>query len=158
MKEFKLDGYVKFLAMMFIAIVLFGSVAAFLAGAFSDIAVLCIWGLLVVFLIYLVKVLLALKKDIFQKVAIDEINGTYLLTTKNKEVLALSFDSIESINMAKGEVLRGILAAHVTFVTKDKKAYGLTISKIDEFYVKIPDGIQKNLEEATFYQPRWNVL
>lgn len=157
MKEFKLAGYVKFFILVFLIIMPVAVIGVLLTNQLK-VEILVLIAILSVFAIYLLKVFIAINKDTFKKIVIDKTTGKILLITAKQEVLALPFDNIAVINMAKGEVLRGIPVGHITIITRDEKAYGITISNIDEFYVAAPKEVEQTLEDAMFYQPKWNNL
>lgn len=112
--------------------------------------------LLSIFGVYIFRVFIAINKDIFKKIVIDKTAGKFILTTANKEVLVVPFDNVAVINMAQGDILKGVSMGHVTIVTREPKTYGVTISNIEKFFTECPNEIDKTFEDAIFYQPRWN--
>lgn len=157
MKEFKLAGYVKFFILAFLVIIPI-VLAGLVITSQLQMEMLLLIVILFVFAVYLFKVFVAINKDIFKKIVIDKSTGKFLLITAKKEVLSLPFENVVAVNMAKGSVLRGIDIGHVTIITKEQKAYGVTISNIDKFYVESPKEIEQTLDDAIFYHPKWNNL
>ncbi len=154
-KEFKLAMYVKPIMLLFIVVASIITVGVIFNSA-HDVFVLAIFAVILAFIIYLVRVFLAINGDTFRKIAIDNVGGRFLLITKKGETLALPFDSVSGVYMTQGEVMRGIRCGHVTLQTKDNKVYGVTISRMDSFYLALPVNVEKQMEEGLFYLPRWN--
>ncbi len=155
MKEFKVAGYAKSLICLYMIILLCFLVGALLTAPF-ELKMIVIEVILTIFAVYLFRVFIAINKDTFKKIVIDKAAGKYLLITAKKEVLVVPFDNVAVINMAQGKVLKGISLGHVTIVTREPKTYGVTISNIDKFCIESPNEIEKTIEDALFYQPRWN--
>lgn len=154
MLEFKLAGYAKFLILLF-GILWTLSYACFYI-IFSDVTILVPGIIIFIWGIYLLKVFIAFSKDTFKKIVIDNSSGKILLITAKKEVLAVPFEDIVAIQMAKGAVLKGIELGHVKIITREPKIYGITISKLDKFYVNLPKEIPLTLDDAILYHPKWN--
>lgn len=155
MEKFELYFFIKPLIIIFIVAITLIVIQMFLKNLYN-IEVLCIGGLLIVFGFYLLCTFLAISKDKFKNVSIDNENERFILTAKNGQIMAIPFNNLEGIYIQQGEILRGIQCAHVTFVTQDNKAFGLTVSQSNAFYVSLPKHIKQSMEEKLFYLPKWN--
>lgn len=103
-------------------------------------------------LIYLLKVKIAISKDYFKSVTVDKESRTFTFTTKKSENYTIGFDEVEGVYMISGEVLRGLPLGYVNVKTKDERSFSLAITKINDFYVFLPEGLNKNLEEYIFFR------
>lgn len=156
MRKFTLDFYVKPLLVLYIVICIVASIMVLGVEQIFSTEMLCIYGLLMLFGFYVLCTFIAITRDKFKEVSIDAENERFILTAKNGQIMAIPFNNLESVLIQQGEILRGIRCAHIAFVTQDKKAFGLTISHSNTFYVSLPKYVKQSMEEKIFYSPKWN--
>ena len=153
MKKYAISGLSKFiiffvlLAMIAIVVITFVQHYPFKDNGAYFVLVICF-----VFGGYITKTLFDISKEKFKALIADYPNRKYYFETKKNEVYELSFDDIKGIYMIKGQIIRSVPLGHVNIITKRGHSLSLTISNIDDFFVGLPDGIEKNLEEVLFYR------
>lgn len=103
-------------------------------------------------LTYLLKIKFAIAKDCFKEIIVDKTNRTFTFITKKSESCTVNFDDVEGVYMIQGEILRGLPMGYVDVRTKDNRSLSLAVTKINDFYVNLPNNLNKNLEEYIFFR------
>lgn len=99
MEKFELYFFIKPLIIIFIVAITLIVIQMFLKNLYN-IEVLCIGGLLIVFGFYLLCTFLAISKDKFKNVSIDNENERFMLTAKNGQIMAIPFNNLEELGSA----------------------------------------------------------
>lgn len=116
----------------------------------SDFLYFAIWLILASFWLYLLITLFNLAKNKYAAIAINsEANQIILYEDENKFEI-LPFDSIDSIEVEKGFVVRGIVLYQVRIISKNK-TFIVNISRNDDFYLDLPNELNANIKEKLFF-------
>lgn len=117
----------------------------------AEVSLIVLAVILVAFLIYLVKTVIAINADPFKAVTVDFDSKQLIVQGKNNLMINLPFEQVQRIDIIKGEILRGITLGHLRILDKNGTVYPLTISKPDAFYVNMTSYLPMALDERMFF-------
>lgn len=106
------------------------------------------------FLIYLIRTLVFILREKFNRITIDHENKCFYLVDKKKLSLELPFGSISCVEVIRGEIIRGIVLGQINLHTDNGTVYRLTVSGIDTFVHSISKDLTVDFKENIFFLPK----
>lgn len=119
----------------------------------SDFLYFAIWLILASFWLYLLITLFNLAKNKYTAIAINsEANQIILYEDENKFEI-LPFDSIDSIEVEKGFVVKHVDIYQIKIVSKDK-TFIVNTSRIGNFCEELPEEMNVDIKQKFFFIAR----
>lgn len=116
----------------------------------SDFLYFAIWLILASFWLYLLITLFNLAKNKYAAIAINsEANQIILYEDENKFEI-LPFDSIDSIEVEKGFVVKHVDIYQIKIVSKNK-TFIVNISRIGNFCEELPEEMNVDIKQKFFF-------
>lgn len=116
----------------------------------SDFLYFAIWLILASFWLYLLITLFNLAKNKYTAIAINsEANQIILYEDENKFEI-LPFDSIDSIEVEKGFVVKHVDIYQIKIVSKNK-TFIVNISRIGNFCEELPEEMNVDIKQKFFF-------
>lgn len=155
MTSYKVNLYSKIIvAMVFLVMLLAPVMITSEVIKNHSIGIALLGVILLFFLGYLVRTIFIIFKEDFKQISINYDEQKFYITDKNNQIIEVPFDTIECVEIQKGEIVRGIVLGQIKLHFSDGSSYRLSISNIDSFCMAISKDLTVDFRENMFFLPK----